>query len=88
MSYCERKINQPQELAFYIQFNKIQKDDGGAMAPASSKMDIEERIFCRPQEEIEQDDPNKKQRLSMINRELQILGITKDRNPDEPLTCR
>ena len=24
----------------------------------------------------------------MINKELQILGITKDRNPDEPLTYR
>jgi hypothetical protein len=26
--------------------------------------------------------------LSVISKELQILGINRDRNPDEPLTCR
>lgn len=31
---------------------------------------------------------NKEKRVSAINKELQILGICKDRNPDEPLTYR
>ena len=27
-------------------------------------------------------------KIAVINKELHILGICKDRNPDEPLTCR
>ena len=31
---------------------------------------------------------NNSERVSLINKELQILGITKERNPDDPLTFR
>ncbi len=35
----------------------------------------------------ERNDKNDK-KIAVINKELHILGICKDRNPDEPLTCR
>jgi hypothetical protein len=95
---CDHKMGRPQELAFYMQINLFVSD--ADVPPLESQPEREERgagkphevevKICEEDEQIREiqgkSQPEKK--VSALSKELQILGICKDRNPDEPLTFR
>ena len=92
MRTCEHKVGRPQDLSFYMQVNQLVSDQD--LPPIDSPPEREERRHCN-EVKICEDDENvreaqarPKEKKQQINKELQILGICKDRNPDDPLTYR
>ena len=99
----DKKLNRPEDLAFYVQLNGLVKE-----SPVNPVGEHQERQRLHPEEWIltqkgggqseaevkvinEYESKNKgssSERVSLISKELQILGITKERNPDDPLTYR
>lgn len=76
----DRKIGRPEDLAFYVQAAGLFQED------EKSRIQREEWLLThKPTEEpphFQEDGPKPTNKLAVINKELQILGINRDRNPD------
>ena len=88
---CDHKIGRPQDLSFYMQVNQLVSDQD--LPPIDSPPEREERRHYDEVKICEDDEAGReqarpKEKKQLINKELQILGICKDRNPDDPLTYR